>query len=169
MTSHTLIVDQRRQRKFPLGQPSNPYSWQGSQQEGAAAPIAVKAKPYGWPPNYFPLPSAFLANQNPMTHSFAVCGHGAIERLHGAASKSKRRNTMSTNTQVKSTEAGKPPVAKLRPPGLLELEELFSQHLDTTVKVTMGPRRGKVQIDFADLEDLERLYRVITQGPTTSD
>jgi ParB family chromosome partitioning protein len=62
-----------------------------------------------------------------------------------------------------------PSVPKLRPPGLLELEELFSQHLDTTVKVSMGPRRGKVQIDFADLEDLERLYRVITEGRPTTD
>lgn len=50
---------------------------------------------------------------------------------------------------------------KLRPPGLLELEELFSQYLDTRVQVTMGPRRGKVVIDFADLEDLERIYRRI--------
>ena len=52
-------------------------------------------------------------------------------------------------------------VRKLRAPGLLELEELFSQYLDTKVQVTMGPRRGKVVIDFADLEDLERIYRLI--------
>jgi len=25
----------------------------------------------------------------------------------------------------------------------------------------MGPRRGKVVIDFADLDDLERIYRAI--------
>jgi len=54
-----------------------------------------------------------------------------------------------------------PTVRKLRAPGLLELEELFSQYLDTKVHVTMGPRRGKVVIDFADLEDLERIYRAI--------
>ena len=54
------------------------------------------------------------------------------------------------------------PGRKLRPPGLLELEELFSQHLDTRVAVSMGPKRGKVVIEFADLEDLERIYRVIT-------
>jgi len=52
-------------------------------------------------------------------------------------------------------------VRKLPAPGLLELEELFSQYLDTKVQVTMGPRRGKVVIDFADLEDLERIYRAI--------
>ena len=57
--------------------------------------------------------------------------------------------------------ASSQPVRKLRAPGLLELEELFSQYLDTKVQVTMGPRRGKVVIDFADLEDLERIYRRI--------
>jgi ParB family chromosome partitioning protein len=53
----------------------------------------------------------------------------------------------------------------LRPPGLLELEELLSDYLDTRVSVTMGASRGKVQIDFATLEDLERIYRLITESP----
>ncbi len=57
---------------------------------------------------------------------------------------------------------------KLRAPGLLELEELFSQYLDTRVSVTAGPRRGKVVIDFADLEDLERIYRRITEPDKVS-
>jgi ParB family chromosome partitioning protein len=60
------------------------------------------------------------------------------------------------------TGAGpEPATRKLRAPGLLELEELFSQYLDTRVQVTLGPRKGKVVIDFADLEDLERIYRRI--------
>jgi hypothetical protein len=29
----------------------------------------------------------------------------------------------------------------------------------------MGARRGKVAIEFADLEDLERIYRQITNEP----
>jgi ParB family chromosome partitioning protein len=49
----------------------------------------------------------------------------------------------------------------LRPPGLLELEQLLADHLDTRVGVQMGARRGKVTIEFADLEDLERVYRRI--------
>jgi ParB family chromosome partitioning protein len=53
---------------------------------------------------------------------------------------------------------------KLRPPGLLELEDLLGDYLDTRVKIAMGPRHGKVQIEFANLEDLERIYRVMTQG-----
>ncbi len=54
---------------------------------------------------------------------------------------------------------------RLRPPGLLELEELLSDRLDTRVKVSMGAKRGKVTIDFATLEDLERIYRAMTTPP----
>ncbi len=60
----------------------------------------------------------------------------------------------------------KPPKPnRLRPPGLLELEGLLSDQLSTKVRVQMGANRGKVVIDFANLEDLERIYRVITDPP----
>lgn len=55
--------------------------------------------------------------------------------------------------------AGLTPTTKLRPPGLLELEELLAERLQTRVSVTLGAKRGKITIDFADLEDLERIYR----------
>ena len=58
--------------------------------------------------------------------------------------------------------AGLTSSTRLRPPGLLELEELLAEHLSTRVKVSMGARRGKVVIDFADLEDLERIYHQMT-------
>lgn len=58
--------------------------------------------------------------------------------------------------------AGIAPTTRLRPPGLLELEELLADHLDTRVSVQMGAKRGRVTIDFADLEDLERIYRSMT-------
>ncbi|MGH9181496.1 MAG: ParB/RepB/Spo0J family partition protein, partial [Acidimicrobiales bacterium] len=57
-----------------------------------------------------------------------------------------------------------PVTARLRPPGLLELEQLLADHLDTRVKVEMGGKRGRVVIEFATLEDLERLYRVVIGG-----
>jgi len=50
---------------------------------------------------------------------------------------------------------------KLRPPGLLELEQLLADRLDTRVSISMSARRGKVVVDFANLEDLERIYRLI--------
>jgi ParB family chromosome partitioning protein len=52
---------------------------------------------------------------------------------------------------------------QLRPPGLLELESLLGDHLDTRVKVDMGSKRGRVTIEFSTLEDLERIYKVITE------
>jgi ParB family transcriptional regulator, chromosome partitioning protein len=58
-----------------------------------------------------------------------------------------------------------PPSARLRPPGVLELEELLSSHLDTRVKVHLGAKKGRVTIDFATLEDLERIYRAMTERP----
>ena len=50
---------------------------------------------------------------------------------------------------------------RLPPPGLLELEELLSSHLNTRVKVDMSTKRGKVVVDFATLEDLERIYKLM--------
>lgn len=50
-----------------------------------------------------------------------------------------------------------------RPPGILELEEILSARLDTRVRVDLRARRGKVVIEFATLEDLERIYRAMTE------
>ena len=63
-----------------------------------------------------------------------------------------------------SPELGK----RLRPPGLLELEELLARHLDTRVKIEMGATKGRVLIEFATLEDLERLYRLMTEPEPAS-
>jgi ParB family chromosome partitioning protein len=53
--------------------------------------------------------------------------------------------------------------ARLRPPGLLELEELLSDHLQTRVKMRLGAGgKGTLAIDFAGLDDLERIYRRMT-------
>lgn len=51
-----------------------------------------------------------------------------------------------------------------RPVGLVELEQLLSDHLETSVDVEMNARRGRIVIAFADLNDLERLYRTMTGG-----
>jgi ParB family chromosome partitioning protein len=58
------------------------------------------------------------------------------------------------------------PAKRLRAPGLLELEELLADHLDTRVRVSMASSngRGKVVVEFGGLEDLERIYRAMTVG-----
>lgn len=66
--------------------------------------------------------------------------------------------------QLAGSTAARPPSGKqLRPPGLLELEDLLAGYLDTTVKVEMGAKKGRLVIDFATLEDLERIYRAMTE------
>ena len=65
-----------------------------------------------------------------------------------------------------TTNGSAPRIGRLRPPGVVELENLLSQHLDTRVKVDMGARKGRVVIEFATLEDLERIYRAMTDNPT---
>lgn len=49
----------------------------------------------------------------------------------------------------------------LRPPGIEELEGLLGDHLDTRVQIAMGSKRGKLTVEFSDLEDLERIYKSI--------
>ena len=57
---------------------------------------------------------------------------------------------------------------QLPPPGILELEELLSSHLNTRVKVDMSAKRGKVVVEFATLEDLERIYKLMVGGVESS-
>jgi ParB family chromosome partitioning protein len=57
-----------------------------------------------------------------------------------------------------------PASAPMRPPGLHALEELLGSHLDTRVKIDLGARKGKLTIEFADLDDLERIYRRMTEA-----
>lgn len=59
----------------------------------------------------------------------------------------------------------RPAPGTVRAPGLLELEELLSERLNTRVQVAMGAKRGKITIDFATVEDLERIYRSMSGIP----
>ena len=67
--------------------------------------------------------------------------------------------------------APRPGARRLRAPGLLELEELLAAHLDTRVRVSMASSngKGKVVIEFGGLEDLERIYRTMTEGPAAGE
>ena len=58
-----------------------------------------------------------------------------------------------------STSGGGGTVSKLPPAGLLELESQISEYLSTRVGVKMNSnKKGSVTIEFAGLDDLERLY-----------
>jgi ParB family chromosome partitioning protein len=63
--------------------------------------------------------------------------------------------------------AGRRPTSgRHRDAGLLELEELLADFLDTRVAIQAGRGRGKLVVEFADLDDLERIYRLIAAGPS---
>lgn len=48
-----------------------------------------------------------------------------------------------------------------RPAGVLELERLLSERLSTRVSVEMNAKHGRIVVEFADLNDLERIYRTL--------
>jgi ParB family chromosome partitioning protein len=79
----------------------------------------------------------------------------------------RERNELAGQLASGGQGTARPPAGRqLRPPGLLELEDLLATYLDTRVKVEMGTKKGKIMIEFATLEDLERIYRAMTDtGP----
>jgi ParB family chromosome partitioning protein len=57
---------------------------------------------------------------------------------------------------------GRPPVA----PALKDLADQLSDVFDTRVKVEMGQRKGKIVVEFASVDDLERIVRSMSPGIT---
>jgi len=50
---------------------------------------------------------------------------------------------------------------KILAPKLKEIADELSDHLDTRVNVELGKQKGKIVIEFATIEDLERISKVI--------
>ncbi len=69
-----------------------------------------------------------------------------------------RRHSAAASTG--EAEPGSP--GTTRPAALLELEQLLADRLATRVKVDLGKKRGRIEIEFADLQDLERIFRLIS-------
>jgi len=51
-------------------------------------------------------------------------------------------------------------VRQLRPVEIIELEKRLTDHLGAPVKITYRNEKGKVEIKFGSLGELERLYRM---------
>ena len=81
----------------------------------------------------------------------------------GASSTTVAPKPGPTGVKPKTGTSGR--VNLVKEPGLHELEELLSEHLATPVTVTLSGKHGKMVVEFADLEDLERIYRLMTEGP----
>lgn len=56
---------------------------------------------------------------------------------------------------------------RVRPdtPGIAELADRWSNWFDTRVKVDLGLRKGKITIEFATVDDLERIVGIIEPDP----
>jgi ParB family transcriptional regulator, chromosome partitioning protein len=54
-------------------------------------------------------------------------------------------------------------------PGLNELAERLSDHFDTRVRVDIGRRKGRILIEFATVDDLERIVSMIGPDPIAED
>ena len=67
------------------------------------------------------------------------------------------------NDQNKLTKKS-PTTTTLPVPGLVELQRLLGEHLSTKVSIVATAGRGRMTVEFADLNDLERIYRAMTDG-----
>jgi ParB/RepB/Spo0J family partition protein len=62
------------------------------------------------------------------------------------------------DAKAKRKQPRKQPVA----PGLADLADRLSDALDTRVKVELGQRKGKITVEFASLDDLDRIVKAIS-------
>ncbi len=56
-------------------------------------------------------------------------------------------------------------VKEVRPVEIIELEHRLTDRLGTRVKITYRNRKGRVEVPFRSLEELERIYRLFLTAP----
>ncbi len=88
----------------------------------------------------------------------------SVRTVEDAVREHTRGAAIDAEEPVGATPLAQGGAIRMRPAGLIELEELLSDHLETRVRVTMTQSRGRVVVEFANLEDLERIYRLMTGG-----
>jgi ParB family chromosome partitioning protein len=65
-------------------------------------------------------------------------------------------------TGAAKVKSGSVRSGKIIAPKLKEISDQLSDHLDTRVNIELGKQKGKIVIEFATIEDLERISKVIT-------
>jgi ParB family chromosome partitioning protein len=91
---------------------------------------------------------------NPFQKRFARRIYQDGLTVREAEELARKYQSMSADTR----RGGRP----ARPPEATEAQRRLASHLQTRVRVDMGARRGKIVIDFATLDELDRLVGVIT-------
>jgi len=107
-------------------------------------------------------------------HARAILGLGSPEAMETMAHRavaegmSVRGVEEAVQLAVSGGADDKAPRAKNRrpvAPGLVELADRLSDRFETRVKVDMGRAKGKVTIEFATLDDLQRIVALIEPQP----
>jgi ParB family chromosome partitioning protein len=109
-------------------------------------------------------------------HARALLGSGdpAFQEALAARAVREGLSVRAVEEAVRAREGGAPDKPARgrsttnRPPGFAELEDLLAEHLATRVKVEEQGRRGRIVIEFAGLDDLERIYRAMVEGGAPS-
>ncbi|HEX5404770.1 MAG TPA: ParB/RepB/Spo0J family partition protein [Pseudonocardiaceae bacterium] len=79
------------------------------------------------------------------------------------------RATEEAVTLAKSEPARQPKAPPRKPiqaPGLQDLADRLSNNFDTRVKVELGRRKGRIVVEFASVDDLERIVKIMNPDQT---
>jgi ParB family chromosome partitioning protein len=89
-----------------------------------------------------------------------------IAEKAGAEGWSVRQVEDAVRARLERPEAVQRPTARpTRPAAIIELEQRLMEELGSKVKITFGRRGGKLMVNYASLDDLERIYRRFFGGP----
>ncbi len=68
--------------------------------------------------------------------------------------------TLAKNETARKPKA--PPRKPIQAPGLQDLADRLSNNFDTRVKVELGQRKGRIVVEFATVDDLERIVQLMS-------
>ncbi len=114
-----------------------------------------------------PAPIQKMLNEGTLTagHGRALLAIGSEKKQLEIAKKAVEKNwpVRKLEELAQSTKASKGTGSTTnRSATIVELENLLAEHLNTRVKVQLqANQKGKIQVEFFGLEDLERIYRKI--------
>ena len=74
----------------------------------------------------------------------------------------KKAAALNTAGEAGGGASGDAKEASKRPPEISEMEEKFIERLGTKVTIDGGLEKGRIQIEYYSMEDLDRLYEIIS-------
>ncbi len=96
-----------------------------------------------------------------------VLSEMSVRQVEERVRKVRESGDSLTPQKVKTLQKSQSESTGRKSPGVLELENLLQEYLDTEVVVSLGVvstsgiQGGKIQITFGSIEDLERIFRTV--------